>query len=260
MAVNKQSPIPLYYQLAELVSEQIRLGQLQPGAQLPSERELSEQHGISRMTVRQAINYLVREGSLVTRHGLGTYVAEPKLTTQVSHLLGFTEAIMRRGATVTSRVLEQGVIPAPARIAAGLHLDAGELVVKIMRLRLSEHVPLLLETSYMPYAICQGLEQEDFATHSLYAVLCARFGIVAEQASQTLEATLANKFEADLFALESGAPMVLLEGVATDRNRRAVEYFKAVYRADRFKFAFSSDRNPALNVDFELAHVSVVLA
>jgi GntR family transcriptional regulator len=260
MAINKHSPIPRYYQLAELISEQIRLGQLQPGGQLPSERDLSEQHGISRMTVRQAINYLVREGNLVTHHGLGTFVAQPKLTTQVSHLLGFTEAIMRRGGKVASHVLEQIVMPAPPRIAAGLQIAPMQQVVKIVRLRLGEDVPLLLETSYLPYTVCPGMEHEDLAHQSLYAVLRERFEVSVERASQTLEATGANTFEAQLFTLQPGAPMVLLEGVASDRHKRPIEYFKAVYRADRFKFAFSSERNPALNLDFEPTHISVVLA
>ncbi len=260
MGLNKRSPIPLYYQLAEQFSEQIRAGELQPGQQIPSERELSERHGISRMTVRQAIVYLVREGSLVTYHGLGTFVAEPKLTNQASHLLGFTETIMRRGGTVTSQVLEQVVIQAPFRIVAGLNLRADDRVVKIMRLRLSEGIPLLLETSYLPYMLCPGLEEVELASHSLYAVLSERYGMLLEHAAQTLEATIANSFEANLFGVESGAPMVLLEGVATGRENMPIEYFKAIYRADRFKFAFSSERGPVLGPEFELAQVSVVLA
>lgn len=260
MGLNKRSPIPLYYQLVEQLSEQIRAGELQPGQQLPSERELSDRHRISRMTVRQAIVYLVRAGTLKTYHGLGTFVAEPKLTNQASHLLGFTEAIMRRGGTVTSRVLEQAVIQPPPRVVAGLNLHSADRVLKIMRLRLSQGVPLLLETSYLPYGLCAGLEDADLATHSLYTVLREDYGVVLEHAAQTLEATIANSFEADLFGIERGAPMILLEGVATDRDNRPIEYVKAIYRADRFKFAFSSERSPALGLEFELAQVSVVLA
>lgn len=261
MALNRQSPIPLYYQLAELLGEQIRQGQLQAGDQIPSERDLSDQHMISRMTVRQAIVFLVREGILITRHGLGTFVAEPKLTSEVSHLLGFTETIMQRGGTVSSRVLEQAIIAAPPRIAAGLGITKGARVVKIVRLRLSAGVPLLLETSYLPHLICPGIEREDLATQSLYTLLRQRYGIQIERAAQTLEATITNEFEAHLFGLDPGAPMVLLEGVAHDRSDAPIEYFKAVYRADRFKFAFASQRDHDLSEERELAHhVSVVLA
>src|SRR3712207_5275852 len=97
MMLNKHSPIPLYYQLAELLRERIRLGEFKPGDQLPSERALSEQYAISRMTARQALTFLVREGTLIARHGLGTFVAEPKLTYDTLHLLGFTEEMMHRG-------------------------------------------------------------------------------------------------------------------------------------------------------------------
>jgi GntR family transcriptional regulator len=260
MAVDKQSPIPRYYQLVEIINERIRLGELQPGAQLPSERELSERYGISRMTVRQAIHYLVREGHLVTHHGLGTFVAEPKLTAQVSHLLGFTETIMQRGGSVSSHVLEQGVIAPPARIAAGLQLSANRAVVKIVRVRWNEHEPLLLETSYIPHALCEGLESEDLAHQSLYAVLHNRFGLRVDHAAQTLEATVANKYEAGLFGIEQGAPMILLEGVASDEQRQPIEYFKAIYRADRFTFSFSSERDPSIDFRSELAHVRVMIA
>ena len=131
MALNKHSPIPLYYQLAELIKEQIRFGELKPGDQIPAERLLSEQHGISRMTTRQAVAYLVREGALVARHGLGTFVAEPKLTHDALHLLGFTEEIMHRGGQVVSHVLEQVAVPAPTRVEAELRLASGEHAVTI---------------------------------------------------------------------------------------------------------------------------------
>src|SRR5262245_64365761 len=153
MALNKHSPIPLYYQLAELIKEQIRLGDLRPGDQIPAERVLSQQQGISRMTARQAVAYLVREGALVARHGLGTFVAEPKLTHDALHLLGFTEEIMHRGGKVASRVLEQAIVAPSARVAAELQLAATEPVVRIVRLRLSNQTPLLLETIFIPAAV-----------------------------------------------------------------------------------------------------------
>jgi GntR family transcriptional regulator len=241
--LNKNSPIPLYYQLAELIKEQIRGGELRPGDQLPAERALSEQHTISRMTARQAIAYLIREGALVARHGLGTFVAEPKLTHDALHLLGFTEEIMQRGGSAVSRVLEQAVMQPPARVAAELRIASEEMVVKIVRLRLSDTTPLLLETSFVPLALCPALQHEDMAVRSLYGVLERQCGIILKCARQTLEATVANDYESQLFGVAPGTPMILLEGVTADDRDRPVEYFKAVYRGDRFKFAFESDRS-----------------
>ncbi|MEN9938682.1 MAG: hypothetical protein RLZZ387_5261 [Chloroflexota bacterium] len=242
MALNKQSPVPLYYQLVELLKEQIRQGELQHGEQLPPERVLSEHYGISRMTARQAISYLVREGAVVAKHGLGTFVAEPKLTYDALHLLGFTEESMRRGGTVVSRVLEQQLVTPPARVAEGLRLAPTAKGTKIVRLRLSDETPLLLETTFVPAALCPGLAEQDLATHSLYAVMEERWGVRLMHARQALEATIANDYEAELFGVAPGTAMILLEGVTYDDQDRPAEYFKAVYRGDRFKFAFESER------------------
>lgn len=260
MPLNKQSPIPLYYQLAELIREQIQQGELQPGDQLPAERLLSEQHGISRMTARQAITYLVRDGTLVARHGLGTFVAEPKLTYDALHLLGFTEEIMRRGGKAISQLLEQTVVPAQPHVAAELRIAPGDAVVKIVRLRLFDTTPLLLETIFVPVAICPALQHEDMAKGSLYGVLERQCGLVLKQARQTLEATVANDYECQLFDIAPGTPMILLEGVTADDQSRPVEHFKAVYRGDRFKFAFESDRSVWMEALPGMPRVNIVLS
>jgi GntR family transcriptional regulator len=117
-----------------------------------------------------------------------------------------------------------------------------------------------LERARAIIALCVGLEAEDLAHQSLYALLQQRFGLRVDHAAQTLEATVANKYEAGLFGIEQGAPMILLEGVASDGARQPIEYFKAIYRADRFKFSFSSERSTLLDLKQELTHVSVVLA
>ena len=98
--LDKKSPIPLYYQLVEAIRDRIRAGELMPGAQLPPERELGEQYGISRMTVRQALQYLISDDVLVARQGTGTFVAEPKLTFDLRHALGFTDEMVRARAHV----------------------------------------------------------------------------------------------------------------------------------------------------------------
>jgi GntR family transcriptional regulator len=259
VALNKRSPVPLYYQLAERIGEQIRSGELRPGDQLPSERLLSERLAISRMTVRQALAYLVREGTLVARHGLGTFVAEPKLTYDALHLLGFTEEVMRRGGTAVSQVLEQARVPLPRGVAEGLGQQAGAQAAKIVRLRRVGSMPLLLETTYVPEALCPGLEQEDLASQSLYALLERRFGVRLAHARQRLQATVANAYESQLLGVPLGAAMLLVEGVTYDEQRRPAEYFKAIYRGDRVTFAFESERGSAHEPSAS-PRLSVVLA
>lgn len=259
MSLDKHSPIPLYYQLAELIREQIRTGELKPGDQLPPERLLSERYQISRMTARQALGYLLREGSLVTEHGRGTFVAAPKFTYDAFHLLGFSEEIVQHGGHAVSRVLEQRVIVPSPRVAQDLELGPGAAVVQIVRLRLAEATPLLLEKTYVPAELCPGLEHEDLVGQSLYSLLEQRYGITLARARQTLEATTANDYESELFGIAQGTPMILLEGVTSDESRRPVEYFKAIYRGDRFKFAYESERDVAVGSN-TLPRLSIVLA
>jgi GntR family transcriptional regulator len=256
--VAKRSPVPLYYQLAELIRERVRSGTLRPGDQLPSERELAEQVGISRMTARQALAYLVRDGALVARPGVGTFVAAPKLTYDALHLRGFTEETIRHGEPVASRVLEQSVVTPPPPVAAALLLADAEPVIKVVRLRSAGDAPVLLETSFLPAACCPGLDTEDLERDSLYRLLELRYGLRMQWTRQTIEATLANDYESDLFGVEPGAPMLLLDGVTYADEDRPVESFKAVYRADRLKFALAS-RRETNGDDLAAPQVSLVL-
>ena len=234
--LNRRHPIPLYYQLVEYIRDEIHSGNLEPGDQLPSERELSEQAGISRMTARQAIAFLDREGTVVVKPGIGTFVAEAKLVHDTLHLFGFTEEMVRQGEAVSSQVLEQDLVVPPPYVAGELQMPSGELAVKLVRLRLSADLPLLLETSYVPARLCPGLENMKLEAQSLYALFEQRYELRLESTRQTIEATIANEYEAELFHVEPGTAMILLEGVTYAEPELPVEYVKAIYRGDRFKF------------------------
>lgn len=243
MQLDKRSPIPLYYQLAEQLREQIDSGLLPPGTQLPAERELSEQSAISRMTVRQAVAYLVRSGVLEVKPGVGTFVAAPKHTYDALHVMGFTAELMRKGNKSTTAVLEQAIVRPPFQVAKGLALSAVEQVVKVVRLRFAEGAPLLLETIFIPISLCPGLDQADLQRQSLYQLLEEQYELRLARARQMLEATVANEYEATLFGLPTGFPMILLEGITYAENNCPVEYFKAIYRGDRVRFELESHRN-----------------
>lgn len=242
VAPNRRSPVPLYYQLAAAIRERIRAGTLAAGEQLPAERELAERAGISRMTARQALADLARSGDVVSRHGVGTFVAEPKLTHDALHLLGFTEEMARSGGVVSSRVLEQSVARPPTAIAAALALTDGGEAVRVVRLRSAGGTPLLLETSLIPHARCPGLEGEDLERQSLYTVLEERYGYRLRAATQTIEATTASAFESELLEIAEGAPLLLLEGIAATDLGTPIEWFQAIYRADRVKIGLERGR------------------
>ncbi len=259
-ALDKRSPVPLYYQLAEHIREQIRQGCLHSGDRVPSERELSDQAGVSRMTVRQAVAYLVRDATLVVRHGRGTFVAEPKLTYDALHLLGFTEEMMSRGGQPSSRVLQQSVVAPPLHIAASLGLAPGDEVVQVDRLRFLDNVPLLLESSFLPAALCPGLEAEDLAAQSLYTLLRRRYKLALGCAQQTIEAIRPSARERQLLAVDGHAPMLLVDGTTYLTSGTPIEYFRAIYRGDRFKFQVASRAEHGAG-DLELApQLRVVLA
>lgn len=242
LALDKASPVPLYHQLAQAIRARLRDGSLPFGEQLPPERELADTVGISRMTARQALAELARDGALEVRHGVGTFVAAPKLTYDALHLLGFTEETLRLGGRATTRVLAQGVEPAPAAVAARLDLAPGRAAVKIVRLRAVDAAPLLLETSWLPDACCPGLADADLEHGSLYALLEGRYGHRLGEARETIEAALAGEGDAALLGIPAGAPVLLVEGVATTAGGRPIEAFTAIYRADRVRFGLASRR------------------
>jgi GntR family transcriptional regulator len=254
--LRKNSPIPRYVQLAETLREQIRQGRLRPGQQLPPERELSERYDISRMTVRQAIQALARDGVLIVEHGLGTFVAGPKLRRDPAHILGFTEEMERQGTAVTSRVIEQARAVVTARVAEALHLADSARVVRIVRLRLAGGAPFLLETVHLPAALVPGLERVDLTRKSLYAVLEHDYGLRLDRADQGLEFTSARDHEAALLEVVPGAALALLEGVTVLDDGRPIEAFTALYRADRFRFEWASERQTSAEA---VARIGVVL-
>ena len=257
LAPDRASPLPRYLQLAEQVAELVADGTLPPGCQLPPERELAAATGISRMTVRQALADLARDGTVRVRHGVGAFVAEPKLTFTANRLLAFTDEA-GRAAAVATRTIEQSVVAPPAPAAALLGLAAGEPVVRVVRLRLAGGEPVLLQISFLPADRFPGLETADLERQSLYALLGERYGIRLGGATQTLEAALAGPYQRRLLHLPDPAPLLVLDGVAHDTAGRPVEAFRAAYRADRAKFAVTSGDAPG-NAD-QPVRVGTVLA
>ena len=240
LVVHKDDPIPLYYQLAERIREEISAGVLQPGDRLPSAREISDEAGISRMTVRQAIDYLARQGLIVVRHGAGTFVAAPKLTFRAVNVLGFTQTMVEQGGQPSSTVLQQELTDPSPDVSDSLGLAPDRQVVKIARLRRSQAIPVVLETVHLPADLCPGLEDEDLGEQSLYALLERRYRLRPRWSRQRLEATVANAFESNLFEVAVGTPMLRVTGVTFGPDDRAIETFNAVFRGDQFQFEIES--------------------
>jgi GntR family transcriptional regulator len=236
-AIQKDSPLPLYFQLKELLRQEIESGRWQPGQQIPSETELCEAFGISRTVVRQALRELKYQGLLYREQGKGTFVAQPKISESLMQdLSGFYEDIVGKGLTPVTKVLRQEVQPAAKKIADYLQIEPGDKVITIERLRSVGSEPIVLVTTFLPYDICPDLIDEDLSAQSLYALLEKKHGLELSHGRRTIEAVAANQYEAQLLGVEEGAPLALLDSVSYLRDGRPIEYFHAVHRGDRSRF------------------------
>src|SRR6266852_1439584 len=195
--IDKNSPIPMYYQIMSQLREQISAGEYTVDDALPPERELVETYQVSRMTIRQAISELVNAGS---------------------RIISF-----------------KGMVRVPA-IRKTLGLSTEDAVFECVRLRLADEEPMALETTSLVASICPGLRQEDLENQSLYKVVTERWGIQLDHATQSLEPILAPPYEAMLLHVAPGSPLLLMHRVTYEQNGRAFEHVKSLYRGDRYKF------------------------
>jgi len=235
--LGKGSPLPLYFQLKQIIREQIEEGALQPLDRLPSERELSQKYGISRMTVRQSLNELVNEGILYRRQGKGTFVASPKIDQGLLGLTGFTEEMTARGLRPESKLLSVERVDASPRVSEALGLSLDKRVIRLERLRLANGDPMALEVTHLPLRMFPGFPEGDFTgSSSLYEVMEVRYGIRLHRARQVLEAGIAGQRESELLEVPLGAPLLMIERVTYSDHGVAVEVARAIYRGDRYKF------------------------
>jgi len=239
MELQREAPDPLYQQIIDDLTAAIQAGRFEPHQRLPSERELSEQYQVSRMTVRHALLALAREGIIYTRVGKGTFVAEPKIDQQLRTLTGFTQDVTARGSQPASRVLAASVVPATPEVAAALRLPPQAEVVRLTRLRLSDGVPLAVETTHLPFARFAGLLVHDFAAESLYAVLEDEYGVALTHAEQVLEAAVGDAGENELLEVTPPAAVMRMQRLTVDSAGEPVEFVLSTYRGDRYKFRFA---------------------
>lgn len=234
--LDKRSATPLYIQLKKILETQVVEGTLQPHARVPSERELSEQYAISRMTARQALAELMQEGRLYTSAGKGTFVAEPKIRQNLQALTSFTEEMRARGFTPMTRLIRRELVNAPVDVAGSLRIAEDTTVLCVQRLRLADNAPMALETAYLCFS---GVEQLLMVSleGSLYSVLRAHFGLIPAEAVQEVEAVLAQPQERTFLQLPEGAPVLKLQRTTFDEEMRPFEFVQSVYRSDRYRFA-----------------------
>jgi GntR family transcriptional regulator len=235
--------IPLYIQIAEGLIGQIESGELAPGDQLPPERELSEKLRVNRMTLRRALRVLEARGLVVRKHGVGTYIAEPRIARQMDTVFRFTTGVQARGYTPGARLisLEQAVVD--AALARELAVPISSLAYRIFRLRSVNQEPVLLEDYTIPARRFPGLDRHDLEKRSIYEVMENEYGIAIARARQSFEPVVASEFEAELLEVQVGAPLMLEKRITYDEHDRPVEHGKDRYRGDRFRFVTEAAPN-----------------
>ncbi|MFD7753205.1 GntR family transcriptional regulator [Streptomyces sp. NPDC059757] len=235
LGVDRSSPVPLYYQLSQQLEAAIEQGRLAPGSLLGNEIDLAARLGLSRPTVRQAIQSLVDKGLMVRRRGVGTQVvhSQVKRPLELSSLYDDLEAAGQRPAT---RVLCNRFEPATARVAAALGVPEGTDVHLVERLRSAHNEPMALLRNHVPAGLVD-LGTERLEATGLYRIMRAA-GITLHSARQNVGARLATAEEAAQLAEPEGAPLLTMERTTYDDTGRAVEFASHVYRASRYAFDF----------------------
>jgi GntR family transcriptional regulator len=210
------------------------IDQLQVGEAIPSERRLSGELGVSRLTLRAALDDLVRDGYLVRRHGSGTFVSEPKIAQQLT-LTSFSEDMRRRGMTAGSRTIELRETHAGAAVGRALNVSPDARVVLIRRLRLADGEPMALETLHVPADRVPGLSREALENASFYELLEKQYGVVIDSGMQSIEPTVTNEEESELLGVPLHSPAFLFERTSRTAEGETVEFVRSLYRGDRYR-------------------------
>ncbi|OLS38372.1 hypothetical protein BTR22_07240 [Alkalihalophilus pseudofirmus] len=236
--IDRKNPLPLYVQLKEAIIEKIENREWLAGEVIPTEFELQEQYNLSRTTVRQALGDLVTSGTLTRIQGKGTFVAEPKFEPTRPGVTGFTQDMIDKGHSVSSKLLDFSMVEASDRVSRIFNIEKNTMVLKIDRLRFVDEIPIGIHEVFLNVSITPGLQLEKYnlANVSLYEAL-RNEGIDLGEADETVEANVADEREAELLDISTGNLVLILNRTLSLKNGKPFEYTKMVYRADKFKYS-----------------------
>jgi len=213
------------------------------GEAIPSERQLTADLGVSRLTVRAALDELVRDGYLVRRRGSGTFVSEPKIAQELT-MTSFTEDMQNRGMSPASRTLELKIVPAGAQLGRLLHVSPSEPVMVAKRLRLADHETMAIETLHVRESLVPDLTAADLQEHSFYELLRKRYVTTIAGGVQTIEPTVTDEEESEALGIPLHSPAFLFERVSRDSSGEVVEFVRSVYRGDRYRIVTDFSTQP----------------
>jgi GntR family transcriptional regulator len=242
--VDSHHALPLYAQVESILTAAIADGTFPPGSRLPNENELVEQYAVSRTTIRQTIQNLVRRGLVEIRRGKGTFVLEPKITQDLTELTGFVEDMQVLGRRASARLVDQQIVPASESVARQLVVAAGAAVVRIQRVRLADNMPLSFDETFLPREIGDKVMADDLETEPIFSLLEEKYNTALVEAEYRLEAVSADPIVARALGIAVGGPIFLIERTSYTTGHRPVDYEKLYYRGDRIRFVTRLIRKP----------------
>ena len=237
--IDPSNILPKYYQLANILREQIENGTWKANETIQSERQLELQYNLSRPTIRQAIDLLISQGYLYRIHGKGTFVSPPKLQKGVLELTSFSEDMRNRGLEPGQIFLEFGYVKPPEKVKKRLEIETPrKKVLRIKRIRTGNDIPIGIQDSFLNLPEGKEITRSELDERgSIYAILQEKFGIFPAEADETLEVTLATEEEATFLTIPVGSPLLLNERILYSQDRKAIEFVSILYRGDRYKYS-----------------------
>lgn len=239
------SPVPLYNQIRELLRGRILDGTYTPLSRMPSESELGDLFTVSRITIRQALNDLQKDGLIFRIPGKGTYVAKPKNFQNVTNLQGLGESLAALGHEVTNQVIGLQYFNAPAPVSQRMNLAVGEQIAEIKRVRFINREPISLEITYLPQEIGKQLEKSDLATRDIFLILENDLGVALGHADLSVDAVLATSELAAALNIAEGSAIMRIERLTYTESGSPLDFEYLYYRGDAFQYRLRIDRQRA---------------
>ena len=228
---------PLYSRVEAVLAGEVAAGDLRVGDQLPTEDHLIARFGVSRITVRRAIQNLVDRGLVEIRRGKGTFVTAPRITQDLTELSGFVEDMHAIGRKPTARVVRKEIVTADATVAGQLALTRGERVVRIRRVRLADGIPLSFDETYLPLEIGKKIMTDNLKLEPIFSLLERKYNIPLVVAEYKLDAVAADTEVAAALKVKQGSPVFRIERTSYSTGSRPVDYETLHYRGDLVRFA-----------------------
>ena len=239
-SLDPSSKVPLYFQLEEILRGLITSGEFQPGQLLPSEAELQRLFNVSRITVRQSLGNLERDGLILRRRAKGTRVAEPKIESDLEHIRSFTQELQAQGFDPTTQEFHINLVPCEETVSEILKCGVGDEVYQLCRLRGSSERPLGVFETHLPRSL--NLQLEDDYSGSMYKLLEEKYGTNIAFIDEYLEATTASRELAAQLKIDTGDPILKQVRVGYDAGQRPIEYTVVHFRGDLYRYRYKHPR------------------